>query len=693
MLDERLELSTDRIRRMTDGDIPAEMPFYAYFRDTAEFLILLRSILPEGDYNELCKLNPEEAVKLNHELYRDILPENYGSSYGNPEYMKDLSSGYGYDPKLSQYLCFLYAQLRGLIPYAVENRREIFVSYLELFIQVYDIFLFAFKDSVIPDPGEVYETLYWFERDNIDILVKDMVLDRISCERTFALDIIMNSDLTDTRYLYDFGEYISENEIKTVRFLNTLPKKEIEEMAATYTGAYRTGFIKAGKPLDKKISVNIRYCLGFELIIREAVKQFNEMGLQVILYRSPSLAGIRSSHIRTGYYGAIPNRQFDYDHKEDSAIFLDNEYVTRKIDIMRSVYEENKKLAKGHAGPAVIEVFGEDPFTPKSHGSALKFSKKQQDLFVSYSDQAGRLSNEYIPGDERSFTIIAYPIPEIGKDYEAVFKETVKINTLDSEAYEKMQQIIIDELDRAERVHILGNREAGNETDLFVELCKLNDPEHETIFENCVADVNIPVGEVFTSPVLKGTNGLLHVTEVYLEGLKFTDLRVRFKDGVISEYSCKNFDDDGENRKFIEENLLFHHKTLPMGEFAIGTNTTAYRMSREYNIGGRLPILIGEKTGPHFAVGDTCYSHEEDVNIYNPDGKEIVAKSNEISDKRSTDPASAYFFCHTDITIPYDELCLIEAVHKDGSVTEIIKDGLFALKGLEELNEPLRALS
>ena len=62
-----------------------------------------------------------------------------------------------------------------------------------------------------------------------------------------------------------------------------------------------------------------------------------------------------------------------------------------------------------------------------------------------------------------------------------------------------------------------------------------------------------------------------------------------------------------------------------MGEFAIGTNTTAYCMARKYDIAAKLPILIAEKTGPHFAVGDTCYSHEEDMVTYNPDGKQIVA--------------------------------------------------------------------
>ncbi len=84
--------------------------------------------------------------------------------------------------------------------------------------------------------------------------------------------------------------------------------------------------------------------------------------------------------------------------------------------------------------------------------------------------------------------------------------------------------------------------------------------------------------------------------------------------------------------KYIKDNVLKHHETLPMGEFAIGTNTIAYRMARDFQIADKLPILIAEKTGgPHFAVGDTCYSHEEDNLSYNPDGKAIVARENSVS--------------------------------------------------------------
>ena len=214
------------------------------------------------------------------------------------------------------------------------------------------------------------------------------------------------------------------------------------------------------------------------------------------------------------------------------------------------------------------------------------------------------------------------------------------------------------------------------------------DPSRQTIFENCVADVNIPVGEVFTTPALEGTNGLLHVSKVYLEGLLFEDLAIQFKDGRIADYSCGGFPTAEEGRKYIEENILFHHETLPMGECAIGTNTTACVLAEKLGFLERLPILIAEKTGPHFAVGDTCYSHEEENRVFNPDGKEIFAKENEYSLLRETDPDKAYFGCHTDITIPYEEVGLLAAVRADGTQIPIIREGRFVLAGTELLNEP-----
>ena len=38
-----------------------------------------------------------------------------------------------------------------------------------------------------------------------------------------------------------------------------------------------------GKDLSKKKTVNIRYCLGFERMVREAILQFQAMGLAPVI--------------------------------------------------------------------------------------------------------------------------------------------------------------------------------------------------------------------------------------------------------------------------------------------------------------------------------------------------------------------------------------------------------------------------
>lgn len=73
------------------------------------------------------------------------------------------------------------------------------------------------------------------------------------------------------------------------------------------------------------------------------------------------------------------------------------------------------------------------------------------------------MTNEYIKGEERSFTIIAFPVPDIGDKFEEIFRETVKINTLDYRTWQRIQQCMIDVLDTGEKVHITGSGENRTE--------------------------------------------------------------------------------------------------------------------------------------------------------------------------------------------------------------------------------------
>lgn len=689
ILQERLELALLRIREIPGEDFQGAelLPWKEYFTTVAKFLLLIEDTRQFLEQGKQATATLEELQQRNRALYEDILPENYENSFANPAYaVKMLGEEFGV------LVSFLYTEMRSLIGFTYEGRLDELVIRMELFSEVYAAFVYEQQENhKLPTYAAIREILYWFVSDYADVAAEERVREMVCPENNFAAAILRTADFTDLRYLYAYGEYVGENELKMAEFMNSLPEETVHTMADTYTEGYRIGFEVTGKDLSKKAVVDVRYQLGFERMMRRALENFEKMGLQSVIYRAASSILYNPSIYKNGFYSVSPNRQYEFDHKDDKALFLDKMYCSRKLEVMHTAFEKYKKEARGYAGPAVVETFGEKEFEPVNKPESLKMTDEQSALLVENRTQMGQLQRQYIIEEERSFTSIAFPIPEVGDCFKELFRETIQINTLDYKKYQRIQQTIIDALDQADHCEIKGCN--GNHTDLKVNLWKLKNPAKETIFENCVADVNIPVGEVFTSPVLEGTNGVLHVTRVFLNGLEYKDLEITFENGKIQNYNCANFATEEENKAFIKENILFRHKTLPLGEFAIGTNTTAYVAAKKLGVESKMPILIAEKMGPHFAVGDTCYSHAEEVKVYNPDGKEIVARDNEVAALRSVNPSKAYFNCHTDITIPYDELAELTAVKKDGDRITIIQNGRFVLPGTEELNEPLQELS
>lgn len=675
---ERYHLTIERIRDIVGEETVAPV-YRSYFQLTAKFILEINEILNRILTKPTEKCTLEELKKENTNIYGDILGENYETSYANPSYaVMEMGEDMG------RLLSFLYTEIRGEIAYVYEKKLLYLTICNELFIEIYN----CFEGEEVPSYKELKEIIYWYASDYSDVFVADRIEEQLNPDCSFATDIVLNSDLSDLRYLYQYGEYISENEWRTAEHLNSLPQETIDKMAEVYTEGYRIGFENAGIDLSKKSVVNIRYVVGFERVIRKAIQNFAELNLRPTIYRAPVSVLTKKQQHKIGFYGGIANKQYEYDHRLDQGLILDKKLVERKLDVLKNAYEQWKELAGQFAGPAVMEVFGEEPFAPEQKDAAITLTEKQEQLSVLYDSKAGQLINQYIKGEERSFTIVAYPVPEIGENYAEIFNEVIRINTLDAALYEKVQQTLIDTLDKGEYVHILGKD--SNVTDLKVQLYRLSNPEKETIFENCVADVNIPVGEVFTSPVLEGTNGVLYVSKVYLNELQYRDLKITFADGKITDYTCSNFEGEAECKKYIKGNVLHNHDTLPLGEFAIGTNTTAYVVAKKYGIEDKMPILIAEKMGPHFAVGDTCYSWSEENRLYNRNGKEIVAKDNSISILRKEDVSKAYFQCHTDITIPYEEIAEIAVVTKEGKRILLLQDGRFVLPGTEVLNEPLK---
>lgn len=684
---ERFELAQSRISELVDSEETCiGKPETEYFREAFSFAKKLCDIWHIVSEDAIYDASMEDLLGINRSLYEDIFPDKYENSFNNPTVSVGL-----FGLEMGRLLSGIMAELRGAIPAIYERDMEALVIRLELILQVYTSFVCAKEDEICVEPDSLRELLRSYYCDYLEdntmkkIRTQSVTSANPILSRLLAFDDINGNNETDVeKGIKDIllsGEYISPNEIEMYRFLCSIPSNELKAMADTYTSGYIKGFEVTGRDISIKETVELRFNLGFVPMMRHASVNFAKRNLKCTMMRAGYSLFTGRSVDKNGVFGGNPNPQFDFDHKSDLSLLMNKELMEYRLECLENCYEQMKAEARAIAGPAVVDIFGEEPFEPVIKPEAADYSDETRPLVTEYMSRAGQLINKYIPGDERSFTIIAFPVPSIGERFEEIFRDTIKINTLDYTLYRDIQQKIIDALDTAEYVVIKGQND--NHTDLQVHLHNLENPEKQTNFENCVADVNIPVGEVFTSPLLEGTKGVLHVTKVFLNGLEYRNLRLDIKDGKICEYNCDN------GKKLIEDNILYHHQTLPMGECAIGTNTTAYEVGRRYGIEAQLPILIAEKTGPHFAFGDTCYSHCEDLAVFNPDGKEIIARDNECSLLRDSEPGKEYFNCHTDITIPYDELGELSALRSDGSKLKIIEAGRFVLDGCEELNKPL----
>ena len=239
---ERFLLAKTRIYEIAEGkNVSADMPeaFADYFRKVAEFLKLVlehENFVEEGG---LQKAELSELQRRNHSLYEDILPAHYEESYGNPAYsVKRLGEEYG------RLLSFLYAEMRSLIPFCHERQEEEILIRLELFLQVYSAFEGSLlEEEKLPSYESVREDIYYFVSDYTRDSFRKKLEGMFLPEQDFAWKILRENSLDTPAYLYAFGEYITENELRTWEHLKELTQETIDLMADTYTEGYRMCFL------------------------------------------------------------------------------------------------------------------------------------------------------------------------------------------------------------------------------------------------------------------------------------------------------------------------------------------------------------------------------------------------------------------------------------------------------------------
>ena len=69
---------------------------------------------------------------------------------------------------------------------------------------------------------------------------------------------------------------------------------------------------------------------------------------------------------------------------------MDSDFVQRKLRSMQNAYETYKNQAAVHGGPACIETFGEEPFSPVTTPEAWALTETQQKLQVELDNESVR---------------------------------------------------------------------------------------------------------------------------------------------------------------------------------------------------------------------------------------------------------------------------------------------------------------
>lgn len=632
-------------------------------QDAARRVYSALEILQEDRAN----MTATERAEQNRFLFAELADDNYSQSLLNPDHLHRVQ------PSGSA------AVLTALLGVFQSARQDAVFGRARLVLRKADLLL-ALQDLLAADPADGEAVLsFWssFELEHLPEQVEGEIKARVASGSANVFEqILKKANGTEFSWLYDYGCYIDPKELELAQFLFAYPEDQLEAMAGRIVSAFLHGFISQSRDRRGRQGVIFSYQVGQEALAQKVLQELEARGLYAVVSEPGTL---------------LSSGRYALDHAFDQLLpacaqpaqWL--ETLEEALDIAAAAHKHRLLDLCGMVG---IGQFGQPPAGMKKAEHAFTPTSAQMELFRRIAALRRSKEAEYLAPSDLSFCKVAFPNLHFAEQFPAVFADIFAMNLVESEPYERIQQLIIDALDRCAYVRVLGS--AGNNTDLVVSLSALKNPERETNFLNCGGDLNIPHGEIFTTPVLQGTEGTWHVPEVYLRGRYFKDLTLVFAEGRITHYSCQNFLDPAKNREYIHRELLFPHDSLPMGEFAIGSNTRAYQIAKKHDLFPRLPILIAEKMGPHLAIGDPCFARGEEAPVYNLfDKKEMVARANEIA----AQGGDVYTNKHIDITLPYDQIALLAGYTHAGEELAIIRDGRFVLAGTEPLNEPLDQLT
>lgn len=367
-MEERYELTIERIRGILEEETVAEL-YRGYFRHVAQFLL---------DIDQMCVAEGMKKKERMEALYVDILPENYDTSYANPSYTSQV-----FGAEIGCFLSTLYVEIRSVIGYAYEGRLEYISILNELFVEIYN----RFEVDEVPELSGLKESFYWYASDYCDVFAADKVMAELNPDFTdFAKDIIWNSDLNDLEYLYQYGEFVGENELACAKYLRDLSEEEIEALANVYMDS----------AVPENSVINISYSLGLERLVKKVMEKYKEKNIEFAIYRTSHSLITRYLERNDGFCGSTVNPQYEYDHRDDLGIVLDKQFVERRLEVIRTVLEQNKEQAERVS--RMIEIhFDMEVQKTSEQTERILLNEVQEELLKVLYEKEEQIRSQYLP--------------------------------------------------------------------------------------------------------------------------------------------------------------------------------------------------------------------------------------------------------------------------------------------------------
>ena len=133
-LKERYALVTERVAGLA-ADAKEAGKYADYFEKTAQYLLLLHTVVEHAMKNEICNMEEHQAAELNHRFFADICGTAYDTSYLNPAYAVAQ-----FGTEAGQLLSALSIRINICRKTAMEGNLLNLCIYSELFVELYSYF-------------------------------------------------------------------------------------------------------------------------------------------------------------------------------------------------------------------------------------------------------------------------------------------------------------------------------------------------------------------------------------------------------------------------------------------------------------------------------------------------------------------------------------------------------------------------